>query len=425
MRYDTVLFDLDGTLTDSGPGIVAGARHALETLGWPEAVEDVQLRSFVGPPLGTSFHKILGMESEQVEEAVAHFRQYYAVQGILENSVYPGIPALLRTLKDAGVRLFVATAKPEAFALQVLERFELLHFFEGVRGISMEDRHGDKAAIIRDILPSDAGRAAMVGDRGSDVQGAQDNGIDGLAVGFGYGDEEELRAAQPTAYLPDVAALSAYLLGDIPLCRGKFLTVEGVDGSGKSTQLKRVEAFLLERGYEVLRTREPGGDAVAEKIRALLLDPENEDMLPETEALLYAASRAQHVRQVILPALERGQVVLCDRFLDSSLAYQGAGRGLGMEAVLTANAMALDGLMPDLTLLFVVREEIAQQRLARRPQEDRMEREAEDFHRRVDGGFRALAQAEPERIRMVDTSGEKTETADKVETILHQVLRGW
>lgn len=424
MRYDTVLFDLDGTLTDSAPGIVGAARHALETVGWPEE-EEKRLRSFVGPPLGFSFGETLGMDREQVEEAVTHFRRYYEVQGIFENSVFPGIPTLLRTLRDNGVRLFVATAKPEAFALQVLKRFELLHFFEGVRGITMEDRIGDKAAIIRDILPKDAGRTAMVGDRGSDIRGAQDNGIDGLAVGFGYGEEEELRQAHPTAYLPDMEALYTCLLEDAPPARGKFLTGEGVDGSGKSTQLRRVEAYLRERGYDVLHTREPGGDAIAEKIRALLLDPENGEMLPETEALLYAAARAQHVRQVILPALERGQVVLCDRFLDSSLAYQGAGRSLGMEAVLTANALAVDGLSPDLTILFVVREEIARQRLARRPQGDRMEREAEDFHRRVAGAFQALAQAEPERIQVVDTSGEKEETAGKVEAVLHHALRSW
>lgn len=425
MRYDTVLFDLDGTLTDSAPGIVGAAQHALRTIDWPEEVPDKQLESFVGPPLGHSFHHTLGVPEDRLEEALAGFREYYAAQGLLENSVFSGIPGLLQALRTQGVRLFVATAKPEPFALYVLEHFDLLHYFEGVRGITMEDRVGDKGSIIRDILPANAGRAAMVGDRASDIRGAQENGIAGIAAGYGYGSEEELRGSNPDVYAPDVAGLFAHLTGGGDQPRGKFLTVEGIDGSGKSTQLKRVEAFLLERGYSVLHTREPGGDEIAEKIRGLLLDPENGDMQPETEALLYAAARAQHVRQVICPALERGQVVLCDRFMDSSLAYQGAGRKLGMQAVRAANAMAVGDLKPDLTLLFVVEERIAQARLARRQDGDRMEREAAEFHRRVGDAFMELSREEPERIQVVDTSGEKEETALKVHQALHQALQAW
>ena len=134
--------------------------------------------------------------------------------------------------------------------------------------------------------------------------------------------------------------------------RGKFITIEGTDGSGKSTQIGLLMDYLNKKGVDVLFTREPGGTPIGEKIREIILDVNNREMAPETEALLYAASRSQHVREKIIPAVEAGKIVICDRFVDSSLAYQGAARGMGMETIMEMNRAALWGIMPDLTVFF-------------------------------------------------------------------------
>ena len=132
--------------------------------------------------------------------------------------------------------------------------------------------------------------------------------------------------------------------------RGKFITIEGTDGSGKSTQIGLLMDYLNKKGVDVLFTREPGGTPIGEKIREIILDVNNREMAPETEALLYAASRSQHVREKIIPAVEEGKIVICDRFVDSSLAYQGAARRMGMETIMEMNRAALGGIMPDLTV---------------------------------------------------------------------------
>ena len=162
-----------------------------------------------------------------------------------------------------------------------------------------------------------------------------------------------------------------------------LITLEGPDGAGKSTQLRLLGEALTQRGYDPLFTREPGGCPIAEAVRDLLLDPQNADMAPQTEMLLYAAARAQHVRQVIRPALDAGRIVVCDRFLHSSLAYQGYGRGLGEEQVRAVNAPALDGLEPDLILYFRLPEGVGLARKRADAPLDRIERERADFHRRV------------------------------------------
>jgi dTMP kinase len=168
-----------------------------------------------------------------------------------------------------------------------------------------------------------------------------------------------------------------------------FITMEGTDGSGKSTQMEQLHRRLTEQGYDVLLTREPGGPPIAEMIRGVLLSPEHQAMEPMTEALLYAASRAQHVRETIRPALARGQVVLCDRFYDSSVAYQAFGRGLGLDVIERINAPAMDGLEPDRTYLLLVDEDTAKGRRA--GQTDRIEGAGEDFYRRVRRGFEHIA----------------------------------
>jgi dTMP kinase len=188
-----------------------------------------------------------------------------------------------------------------------------------------------------------------------------------------------------------------------------FITFEGPDGSGKSTQAELLRHALAEEGREVVLTREPGGTDLGERIRELLLD--GGAMSPWAEAALFAASRAQHVDQVIRPALERGADVVCDRYVDSSLAYQGIARGLGVDEVLELNLRATQGLLPDVTVLLLVDPGTA---AARAGATDRLEREGDDFRVRVGAAYRELAERFPERIVSVDASGAPEEVAREV-----------
>ena len=187
------------------------------------------------------------------------------------------------------------------------------------------------------------------------------------------------------------------------------MSFEGADGSGKSTQAELLHAALAAEGRDAVLTREPGGTELGERIRALLLD--GPEMSAWTEAALFAASRAQHVEQVIRPALERGADVVCDRFVDSSLAYQGIGRGLGVDEVLEVNRAATRGLLPDRTVLLVLGQDDAQ---ARRGKPDRIEAEGADFHTRVADGFADAARRFPQRIAVVDASGTREQVAERV-----------
>lgn len=185
--------------------------------------------------------------------------------------------------------------------------------------------------------------------------------------------------------------------------KGYFISVEGGDGSGKSTQIRNIEAYLRERGKEVLLTREPGGTPVAEKIRELILDPANTALTGRAEMLLYAASRAQHVEEKILPALEAGKVVLSDRFTDSSIAYQAYGRGLG-DMVAEVNRIATGGKAPDLTIFLNITPAAG---IARKNQQDghvldRLELEQAAFHEKVYAGYLALAKESGGRIADID-----------------------
>ena len=202
--------------------------------------------------------------------------------------------------------------------------------------------------------------------------------------------------------------------------RGFFITFEGGDGSGKSTQISILKESLIEKGYDVILTREPGGTDISEKIRELILDPENGEMEDITEAYLYAAARAQLVRQLIKPALEEGKVVICDRFVDSSIAYQGFGRGLG-DAVGVINTYAVDDCMPDLTILLKLDPERGSSRIAGR-EHDRIEQASDDFHRKVYEGYLKLEEKYPDRILGVDASGTIQEIADEISRRVDEIM---
>jgi dTMP kinase len=194
-----------------------------------------------------------------------------------------------------------------------------------------------------------------------------------------------------------------------------FVTFEGLDGSGKTTQVERLRERLEAEGREVVATREPGGTPLGEGIRELVLH--GHEMSPWAEALLFAAARAEHVEEVIRPALERGADVICDRYVDSSLAYQGIARGLGLERVLAVNLEAVGGLMPDRTFVLALDSETASGRIGETP--DRIEREEPGFRARVEAAFLELAARFPERIVVLDGSQPADELAEQV----HGALR--
>jgi len=210
------------------------------------------------------------------------------------------------------------------------------------------------------------------------------------------------------------------------MTRGRFIAFEGGEGAGKSTQSRLLAEALHERGLEVVVTREPGGTPGAEAIRELLLDPASEGWNARAEALLFAAARADHVARLIRPALERGAWVVCDRFLDSSRAYQGGGSGLDDEDILTLHRIGSDGLLPDLTFLIEAPDAEIEARLARRDggENDRIGGREAEFHARVRAAFRRLACEEPARFVRIDGSGpvERTRAAilEAVEPLLER-----
>ena len=186
--------------------------------------------------------------------------------------------------------------------------------------------------------------------------------------------------------------------------KGIFISVEGPDGAGKSTQIERLKEYLAQKGYEVLITREPGGTVISEAVRGVLLNPEYKEMKPETELLLYAAARAQLVGEVIGPAEDAGKAVISDRFVDSSVVYQGIARELGVETVYEVNRPAIGEYMPDVTFLLDLPAEVGIARKKDQAELDRMEQESLDFHRKVAEGYRTLAKRDPERIKTIDAT---------------------
>jgi len=204
-----------------------------------------------------------------------------------------------------------------------------------------------------------------------------------------------------------------------------FITFEGIEGCGKTTQIRLLAERLRQGGLEVVVTREPGGCPIADAIRSILLDPCNSALVPRAELLLYAAARAQHVAEIIRPALTRGGLVLCDRFTDATVAYQGFGRGLDAACIDSLNAMATDGIVPDLTILLDMPAEEGLRRARRRntltPEEDRFERESLAFHHRVRAAYLQLAR-EQKRFVVIDADGSIETVAQRVAATVDAAL---
>lgn len=204
--------------------------------------------------------------------------------------------------------------------------------------------------------------------------------------------------------------------------KGTFISFEGIEGSGKSTQVQLLYEFLQKNGADVVRTEEPGGTQIGEQIRTILLDVEHRGMSPLTELLLYNASRAQHVQEVILPALNRGAIVITDRFTDSTVVYQGYGRGLDLQMIDSLDLIATGRLRPDITLLLDLDVKTGLQRNRGIQKTDRLELEAISFHERVRYGYRVLAAENPARITLIPATAGINEMHGKIIRIISEAL---
>ena len=205
-----------------------------------------------------------------------------------------------------------------------------------------------------------------------------------------------------------------------------FITIEGPEGSGKTTAVDTAVKELEKMGYQIVRTREPGGTPIAEQIRNVILDKNNTAMDQRTEALLYAASRRQHLVEKVWPALKEGKIVICDRYLDSSLAYQGGARGLGVDNILQVNSFATEGTFPDLTLLFDIDPKLGLARIAANSNREvnRLDLEKIEFHNKVRNTFLELAKRYPERFVVIDASQSREEVAKKtLEVMLSRICK--
>ncbi|WP_210367685.1 dTMP kinase [Bacillus sp. REN3] len=208
------------------------------------------------------------------------------------------------------------------------------------------------------------------------------------------------------------------------MAKGMFISIEGPEGAGKTTIINMLAENLKKEGYHVLATREPGGIEIAEQIRRVILDKNNTAMDPRTEALLYAAARRQHLAEKVKPALESGKIILCDRFIDSSLAYQGHARGLGIDEVYSINKFAIEDMMPRLTLYFDLDPEIGLARISRHKgrEVNRLDLEALEFHQKVREGYRLLVDRFPDRIVKIDASGELDRVYQEAEATIKKLL---
>ena len=422
MKYEYYLFDFDGTVADTGDGIRRSAGYALEKMGYEVPADDVMNR-FIGPPLSDTFEGLFGMTPAQSEQAVALYRERYMPVGIYEARIYPGMAPLLKALHDSGAHVALASSKPTFMLEKLCEHFGLSKYIDIISGVGLNRHSADKRDLLMGALPpgADVRRACMIGDRKFDIEAARKLGMTAVGVNYGYAPAGELAEAGADLVLDTVEALTDWILeGAKP--RGKFITLEGSDGCGKSTQINLLREWLEARGWEVVLTREPGGCPISERVREVLLSLDSTGMSPECEALLYAAARVEHVRRVIEPALNCGKMVICDRFLDSSIAYQAYGRELGEEFVRLINDPALRRAAPDVTLLLELDRTRAKERLAKGAPADRLEREQEDFFLRVQKGYEAIKASEPGRVHPIDASRSIEEVFGDVRRAVETVL---
>jgi len=209
-----------------------------------------------------------------------------------------------------------------------------------------------------------------------------------------------------------------------------FITLEGIEGSGKTTQIKNIVEFLENNGYDCVITREPGGTKIGEKIRSILLDPKNRDMAPACELLLYCSDRVQHIKELINPALSEGKTVICDRFFDATLVYQGYARGLDIDLITGLHEMTVDGLKPDITILLDLLPEIGLSRAweqidngSRSVGETRFEKETLAFHEKIRAGYLELARLEPKRFCVIDASKSENQVKQQIINALSLFLK--
>ena len=421
-KYSYCLFDFDGTIADTGEGIRRSVAYALEKLDY-EVPDDAALNRFIGPPLHDTFKALFNMDDAQADQAIEVYRERYVDIGLYEAHMYPGMGPLLRALHERGAYVAVATSKPTFMVERLAKHFCLEKYIDKISGVGLSRHAADKRDLLLGALPNDTdpARVVMVGDRKFDIEAGKALGFTALGAGFGYAPEGELQAAGADLVFPDVRSLSEHLLnGSLP--RGRFISMEGSDGCGKSTQIKLLKEWLENRGWEVVLTREPGGCSISERVREVLLSLDSAGMSAECEALLYAASRVEHVREVILPALNAGKFVICDRFLDSSIAYQAYGRELGEDFIRLINKPATDLAFPEATLLLELDRERAKKRLLAGAPADRLESEREDFFDRVRRGYDAVKAAEPARVKPIDASRTIDEVFASVRAAIEAVL---
>jgi dTMP kinase len=208
-----------------------------------------------------------------------------------------------------------------------------------------------------------------------------------------------------------------------------FITFEGVEGSGKTTQIQRLKKYLIRKGIPCKVTREPGGCPIGEKIRKILLNPDHQEMVPACELLLYEAARAQHLKEVIEPFLKKGGVVLCDRFTDATFAYQGYGRRVDLKWIEHLNYFSSQGIRPDVTFLLDcpsdvgLKRALQRNRVLKQEREERFEREEIQFHRRVRKGYLAIAKKEPHRVKVIDTREGEEKVFEKIRKIIDNLIK--
>ena len=424
LRYDGYLFDFDGTLADTGEGIRRSVAYSLEKMGRPVPEKSV-LDRFIGPPLYDSYMEFCGLTGDEAERAIKIYRERYVDIGLYESHLYPGIALLLRGLHRSGAYVAIVSAKPQFMVERLASYFGIDRYLDGIIGVGLDRHAADKSDLIMKAIPEGMApsRVCMTGDRRFDIEAARALGLGCVGADYGYSLPGELAAAGAEDVYDSVREMTRAMLGG-ELPKGLFITLEGSDGCGKSTQIGLLQEWLTRRGFEVMLTREPGGCPISERIREIILSLDSKGMSAECEALLYAASRAEHVRQVILPALECGKIVICDRFLDSSIAYQAYGRELGEGFIRQINETAVKGSVPGLTLLLQVDRAESRRRMAGGAPLDRLEIEKEDFFARVQVGYEALAQAEPERIRRIDASRRIEEVFEEIKSAVEERLDG-